>query len=77
MCFFTHAPLTLAGVSGQIVSLQVENDFFGDGTDRHYTHGTRIQYLTKSVDWIVRAADKLPWFHAGSVTPGAAAEKGH
>ena len=64
ICFFTHTPPTLAEVPGQIVRLQVENDFIGGGTDRHYTHGTRIQYLTKSVDWIVRAADKLPWFSA-------------
>ncbi len=47
---------------GYICSIQFENDFFGGGTDRHFTHGTAINCLTKPIPWIVRAADKLPWF---------------
>jgi len=31
-----------------IVNLQLENDLWGRGTDRHYTHGTRISFLTKA-----------------------------
>ncbi len=28
------------------LSLQVENDMFGNGADRHYTHGTQLSYAT-------------------------------
>lgn len=44
------------------ISIQLENDFFGGDTDRHYTHGTRIQFVTRPIKWISDAADKLPWF---------------
>jgi hypothetical protein len=47
---------------GYICSVQFENDFFGGGTDRHFTHGTAFNCLTKPIPWIVEAADKLPWF---------------
>jgi hypothetical protein len=47
---------------GYIISIQFENDFFGGGTDRHFTHGTRIECLTDPISWITNAADKLPWF---------------
>ena len=30
-----------------ILNIQLENDLWGNGEDRHYTHGTRISYLTK------------------------------
>lgn len=49
---------------GYVVSIQFENDFFGGGTDRHFTHGTRLQYLSKPIKWITDAADKIPWFSA-------------
>ena len=49
---------------GYIVTIQFENDFFGGGTDRHFTHGTRLQCLSKPVEWITKAADKIPWFSA-------------
>jgi hypothetical protein len=45
-----------------LISIQFENDFFGGGTDRHFTHGTRIECLTRPLQWIARGADKLPWF---------------
>ena len=31
---------------GDILSLQLENDMFGGGTDRHFTHGTRASFLS-------------------------------
>jgi hypothetical protein len=31
---------------GHIFNVQLENDLFGGGTDRHYTHGTRFSYLS-------------------------------
>jgi len=47
---------------GYSISIQFENDFFGGGTDRHFTHGTRIECLTRPLKWITDGADKLPWF---------------
>ena len=47
---------------GTICSAQFENDLFGGGTDRHFTHGTAFSCLTEPIPWIVKAADKLPWF---------------
>ena len=47
---------------GYLISIQFENDFFGGGTDRHFSHGTRIECLTSPIQWITDAADKLPWF---------------
>lgn len=52
----------LATEQGNIISLQVENDFFGGGTDRHFTHGTRLVYLTKPLKWMTDAANRIPWF---------------
>ena len=52
----------LAEEPGDVITLQFENDFFGGGTDRHFTHGTRIECLTRPLRWITDAADKLPWF---------------
>lgn len=45
-----------------IISFQFENDFFGGGTDRHFSHGTRIELYTDSIPLITKWADKLPWF---------------
>jgi lipid A 3-O-deacylase len=56
-----------SGEAGCVCSLQLENDFFGGGTDRHFSHGTRVSYLTKPIPWITNAADKLPWFNAKNV----------
>ncbi|RPJ18140.1 MAG: DUF2219 family protein, partial [Desulfobacteraceae bacterium] len=49
---------------GYVISLQFENDFFGGGTDRHFSHGTRIECLTSPIQWMTDAADKLPWFRS-------------
>lgn len=49
---------------GMVISIQFENDFFGGGTDRHFSHGTRIECLTGPIQWITDAADKLPWFRS-------------
>jgi len=50
--------------AGHIWGVQFENDFFGGGTDRHFTHGTRLSHLTKPIPWMTKAADRLPWFSA-------------
>jgi len=47
-----------------ILSVQVENDMWGNGTDRHYTHGTRLSYLSseETPAWLKRAAAYVPMF---------------
>ena len=54
------------GVSDKagIFSVQVENDMWGNGADRHYTHGTRISYLSseETPAWLKRAAAYVPVF---------------
>lgn len=72
LCCLLPAVPALADEPGDVISLQFENDFFGGGTDRHFTHGTRIEYLTRPMQWIKEGADKLPWFDAEGpfVSPG-------
>ena len=58
---------TVSGASSadeeiRVFSVQIENDFFGGGTDRHFTHGTRLIYLTKPKPWITKAVGWVPWF---------------
>ena len=50
-----------------ILSVQVENDLWGNGTDRHYTHGTRISYLSneETPAWLKRAVAYVPVFNQG------------
>ncbi len=53
---------------GSVCSLQAENDFFGGGTDRHFTHGTRLSCLTEPIAWITDTAARMPWFDPAEVT---------
>jgi len=62
LSLFTSSSLSFADEPGYTISIQFENDFFGGGTDRHFTHGTRIECLTRPIKWITDTADKLPWF---------------
>ena len=74
LCTLLWAEPSVADDPGYIISLQFENDFFGGGTDQHFTHGTRIECLSPPIQWISDAADKLPWFNsqrAQSDTRGA------
>lgn len=58
-----------------VLSVQVENDLFGGGTDRHYTNGIRASYLTPARrcaadngcnhGFMERAASILPFFDPG------------
>ena len=47
-----------------ILSLQLENDLWGNGSDRNYTHGTRISYLSseETPAWLERIASYVPVF---------------
>ncbi|MDB9822688.1 lipid A deacylase LpxR family protein [Deltaproteobacteria bacterium] len=65
---FAWADTSLADDPGYVLSLQFENDFFGGGTDRHFTHGTRLECLTSPIKWITDGANKLPWFSSKSET---------
>ena len=62
VCSCAWGGLCFADDPGYAISVQLENDFFGGGTDRHFSHGTRIECMTKPIEWITNAADKLPWF---------------
>ena len=48
-------------------SLQVENDLFGGGSDRFYTHGTELAYMRTgpAPGWLTALGDALPVFEAG------------
>lgn len=64
VCVYTWAELSFADDQDYVISVQFENDFFGGSTDRHFSHGTRMECLTRPIQWITDAADKLPWFSA-------------
>jgi len=70
LALWTNEDRASAEDPGPLISIQFENDFFGGGTDRHFTHGTRIECLTKPLPWIAKAADKLPWFSSEKALPG-------
>jgi len=47
-----------------ILSVQIENDMWGNGGDQNYTHGTRISYLSseETPNWLRKAAAFVPVF---------------
>ena len=53
---FSHAQAL-----GQVISIQFENDFFGGDSDRHFTHGTRIEWLSNPLDWMSDKIDRIGW----------------
>lgn len=61
LCILAWAAPSTADDPGYVLSVQLENDFFGRGTDRHFTHGTRIECLTSPIGWITDWANRLPW----------------
>lgn len=55
--------------SGGVINIQVENDLFGDGSDRHYSNGIRVNWLTPPntrPERLIDAADHLPFFKPGA-----------
>ncbi|MCW5585570.1 MAG: lipid A deacylase LpxR family protein [Chromatiales bacterium] len=52
----------------EFYSLQLENDLWGSGDDRFYTHGTELSYLRTGAppSWLAAIADVLPFFHRTS-----------
>jgi hypothetical protein len=54
---------------GDFWSIQFENDLFGSGDDRFYSHGTEFSYLSlsKPPDWMTNLGEHLPFFRFGDV----------
>lgn len=52
------------------LTLSLENDLFGAGTDKHYTHGTEITYVsdTYQPDWFLKLASWMPFYEPNSDT---------
>ncbi len=48
-------------------SVQAENDLWGSGADRHYTHGTMFSLVPagEAPDWLKRIGDYVPFFRPG------------
>ena len=55
---------------GGFWSIQFENDLWGSGDDRFYSHGTEISYLSlkRPPGWLTRLGQGLPFFHTGDVS---------
>jgi lipid A 3-O-deacylase len=53
---FSHAEAL-----GQVISIQFENDFFGGDSDRHFTHGTRMEWLSSPIGWLSDEVDQIRW----------------
>ena len=49
------------------LTLAFENDLFGAGTDRHYSHGTEISYVSDTYQprWLVGTADAIGLYDTG------------
>ncbi len=57
---------------GQVVSIQFENDFFGGDSDRHFTHGTHIEWLSDPIDWMSDKIDQIGWLGFQKDAPDSA-----
>ncbi len=61
------APLAQAADSKGTLTVALENDLFGAGTDRHYTHGTEINYVsdTYQPNWLKSFAGGIGLYDTG------------
>ena len=71
---FLWALLTFsfAGALGQVVSIQFENDFFGGDSDKHFSHGTRMEWLSSPIGWISDEVDRIKWLGFQKKAPDSA-----
>ncbi len=55
---------------GGFWSIQFENDLWGSGDDRFYSHGTEVSYLSlkSPPGWLTRLGQGLPFFRIGDVS---------
>lgn len=54
--------------TGSVINFQVENDLFGGNTDRNYTNGVRVTWLSAEgdvPDWVSMPASHVPFFASG------------
>lgn len=51
-------------------TVALENDLFGGGSDKHYTHGTELTYVsdTYQPEWLLQAASILPFYQTNADT---------
>ncbi len=66
-CFALSA---LAADEKGTLTLNLENDLFGAGNDRHYTHGGELGYVSDSYQpsWLMSTASMLPFYETASDT---------
>ena len=63
------APPPASVKEGGFWSVQFENDVWGSGDDRFYSHGTEVSYLSLNPpEWLMNAGRLLPFFHTGDVS---------
>lgn len=60
-------PIALASDSKGTLTVALENDLFGAGTDRHYTHGTEINYVSDTYQphWLKAMAGGIGLYDDG------------
>lgn len=65
-----YATTSFAADPKGTVTLNLENDLFGAGNDRHYTHGGEIGYVsdTYQPSWLWNAVSILPFYEATADT---------
>ena len=65
----SSAPSYAADEKGSL-TVALENDMFGAGTDKHYTHGTEITYVsdTYQPQWFLNLASWMPFYQNNSET---------
>ncbi|GAB1258719.1 lipid A deacylase LpxR family protein [Aurantivibrio plasticivorans] len=63
LALFSTSPAWCSDRKGTL-SIALENDLFGAGTDKHYTHGTEISYVSDTYvpKWLRSTADVI-WFY--------------
>ena len=69
---WTLLTLSLTMAFGQVISLQFENDFFGGDSDKHFSHGTRMEWLSSPIGWITDEVDQIQWLGFQKKTPDSA-----
>lgn len=72
-CIFINS-LVVRNVSAEdskgSLTLALENDLFGAGTDSHYTHGTEISYASDTYQptWLLNVASLMPFYETSGDT---------
>ena len=62
----SEPPKPIDNSSKGAFSFVLENDLFGSGTDRHYTNGFQISYISDTYhpEWIDKIADLVPFYRS-------------